>query len=152
MPEPSKKKSPVSNKPSLLRRIFGEPVSEDTAKDWPELQRSWVGRQIERPDLERNVTSIKPFGIMDYWKNPNAYASTGPLGGIRLNRERIETEGQDLNDVLVHEMTHAKQGPMGFLKRMFNPGAVENEAINNEALRKVKRKDVELRTPKSVVK
>lgn len=135
-------------KQSILRRIIGDPISESTDREWPELRKSFAGREIERPDLANKVTSVKPFGLFDYWKNPNAYASTSPFGGIRLNRERIETEKQDLNDVLVHEMAHAGQGLKGFLKSIYNPNKFEDEAINAEALRKVRKGDIHLRTPR----
>ena len=52
-------------KQGMLRRIFGDPISSSTDKAWPELRQVWSGRQIERPDLEGNVSSIKPMGIIN---------------------------------------------------------------------------------------
>ena len=139
MSEPQK-----PNKQGLIRRIFGDPISQSTDKAWPELRQVWSGRQIERPDLEGHVSSIKPMGIFNKWRYPDAYAVTNPFGGIQLNKELIQSEGQDLSDVLIHEMTHANQGSGGFLRKFYNPGKDENEAINNEALRKVRKTDINL--------
>jgi hypothetical protein len=130
---------------SFLRKLFGDPISENTDKVYPELRAAWSGRQIERPDLEGQVTSIKPMGIFNKWRYPDAYAITNPLGGIQLNRELINQDKQDLNDVLIHEMTHANQGWGGFLRKIYNPSADENAAINAEALRKVRKEDIPLR-------
>jgi hypothetical protein len=130
---------------SFLRKLFGDPISENTDKVYPELRAAWSGRQIERPDLEGQVTSIKPMGIFNKWRYPDAYAITNPLGGIQLNRELINKDKQDLNDVLIHEMTHANQGWGGFLRKIYNPSADENAAINAEALRKVRKEDIPLR-------
>ena len=135
-------------KQSLLRRIWGDPISASTDKAWPELRKVWSGRQIEAPDKEGSVTSVKPMGMFNKWRYPDAYAVTGPFGGIQLNRDLIQNENQDLGDVLIHEMTHAKQGGGGFLRKFYNPSAVENEAIDAEVMRKVHRKDIELRAPK----
>ncbi len=133
------------NKPSLLRRIFGDPISEKTTQEWPELAASWAGRQVERPDLEGNVTSIKPMGMWNKWRYPDAYAVTNPLGGIQLNRELIDKEKSNIGDILVHEMTHANQGAGGFLRKFYNPSKDEDAAINAESLRKVRKTDIHLR-------
>lgn len=132
-------------KQSLLRRIFGDPISASTDKAWPELRGAFAGRQIERPDLEGNVTSVKPMGMFNKWRYPDAYAVTNPFGGISLNRELIEKDKQDLGDVLIHEMTHANQGAGGFLRKFYNPSPDEYAAINAEGLRKVRRGDIPLR-------
>ena len=134
-------------KQSFLRRIFGDPISETTDKEWPELRGAWSGRQIERPDIEGSVTSVRPMSMFNRWRYPDAYATTNPLGGIQLNRSLIEKEKQDVNDVLIHEMTHAGQGGGGFLRKLFNPSIDENAAINAEAMRKVRKGNIELRTP-----
>lgn len=138
-------KPPAAPKPSLLRRIFGDPISAATDRAWPELRGAFAGRQIERPDLEGNVTSVKPMGFFNKWRYPDAYAVTNPFGGIQLNRELIEKDKQDLNDVLIHEMTHAGQGAKGFLRKFYNPNPDEYAAINAEALRKVRKGDIPLR-------
>lgn len=135
----------MGQKQSLIRRIFGDPVSDDTERAMPGIRAAWSGRQIERPDLEGSVNSIKPMGMLNRWRYPDAYAVTSPFGGIQLNKSLIDKEGQDINDVLIHEMTHAKQGKSGFLRKLYNPNPVENEAINAEALRKVRKTDIHLR-------
>jgi len=135
-------------KQSLLRRLFGDPVSDATEQSMPGIRAAWTGRQIERPDLEGSVNSIKPMGIINRWRYPDAYAVTSPFGGISLNKELIQSEGQDLNDVLIHEMTHANQGGGGFLRKFYNPSRDENEAINAEAMRKVRKTDIPLRSPR----
>ena len=132
-------------KQSLLRRLFGDPISESTDKAWPELRAAWSGRQIERPDLEGNVTSIRPMPFWNKWRYPDAYATMDSFGRMQINRELVDKEKQDINDVLIHEMTHANQGMSGFLRRLYNPSANENEAINAEALRKVRKTDIPLR-------
>lgn len=146
MPQTQEQTRPAqNNKPGLLRKIFGDPLSSSTAQEWPELQKAWAGRQIERPDLERNVTSVKPMGFFNKWRYPDAYAVTNPMGGIQLNRDLIEKEGSDINDILIHEMTHAGQGMGGFLRKFYNPSKDEDTAVNAEALRKVRKTDIPLR-------
>lgn len=140
---------------SLLRRIFGEPLSQNTAKQWPELEKQWAGRQIEMPNEEGKVTSLGTMNMFDKFRYPDTFGVTGPFGGIKLNRELIEKENADVGDILVHEMTHAGQGSGGFLKRLVNPklgNELENQAINKEALRKVRKHDIELRPEQPVIK
>lgn len=144
MPQYPEQPKPAPNKPSLLRRLFGNPISETTSQEWPALATSWAGRQIERPDLEGGVTSLKPMGMFNKWRYPDAYAVTNPMGGIQLNRDLIEKEGQDIGDILVHEMTHANQGAGGFLRKFYNPSKDEDAAINAEAMRKVRKGDIQL--------
>lgn len=137
-----------NNKPGFLRRLFGDPMSQKTTEEWPELAASWSGRQVERPDLAEKVTSVKPMGMWNKWRYPDAYAVTNPMGGIQLNRELINKEKSDIGDILIHEMTHAGQGAGGFLRKFYNPSKDEDAAINAEALRKVRKTDIPLRTPK----
>ena len=136
------------HKQGILRRIFGDPISESTDKAWPELRQVWSGRQIEKPDLEGNVSSIRPMGIFNKWRYPDAYAVTSPFGGIQLNKELIDKEKSDVGDILIHEMTHANQGAGGFLRKFYNPNKDEYEAIDAEAMRKVRKTDIHLRSPK----
>ena len=134
----------MGQKQSLIRRVFGDPISESTDKEWPELRGAFAGREIERPDLAGSVTSVKPMGMFNRWRYPDAYAVTNPLGGIQLNKQLIDKEKSDINDILIHEMTHAKQGGGGFLRKLYNPDPVEHEAINAEAMRKVRKTDIHL--------
>ena len=135
-------------KQSFLRRLLGDPISEQTDREWPELRGHFAGREIERPDLAGNVTSVKPMGMFNRWRYPDAYAVTNPFGGIQLNKALIDKEGSDINDILIHEMTHAGQGAGGFLRKLYNPSTDENAAINAEALRKVRKGNIELRAPR----
>lgn len=134
MPQEQKKA-----KPSLLRRIFGD---AHIPNNWPELQKQWAGREIEYPEDAAKVNSISEMGPFSKWRYPDAYAVTGPLGNIYLNRKLIEKDKQDLSSVLSHELKHVGQGFGGFLRQMYDPN-VENEAINREAMRPV-RKDIHL--------
>jgi hypothetical protein len=132
------------SKLSLLRRLLGDPISESTDKAWPELRAAWSGRQIEAPDKEGSVTSVKPMNMFNRWRFPDAYGVTSPLGQIQLNKDLIERDKQDLNDVLIHEMTHAKRGFGGFFKNLYS-NEPENQAINAEGLRPVRKGDIYLR-------
>lgn len=135
----------MGQKQSILRRIFGDPVSDNTEKEMPGMKAAWMGRQAERPDLEGNVSSIRPMSLFNKWMYPDAYAKTSPFGGIQIDRDRILADGQDMNDVLIHEMTHANQGMGGFFRKYYNPSQDENAAIDAEAMRKVRKTDIPLR-------
>lgn len=147
MPNPNDKQKQgiTSPSPGLLRRIFGGPMSSGTAKQWPELEQSWAGREIEMPKESTMTNRVRPMNIIERAFNPDAYAKTSIFGNIALNRPMIEGHNQDLSDILVHELAHVGQGKSGFLRRYFNPSEIENEAINREGLRKVRRGDIELR-------
>ena len=135
-------------KKSFLRRIIGDPINESTEREIPGIRAAWSGRQIERPDLEGNVSSIRPMSMLNKLLYPDAAAKTGIFGGIQLNKELIDKEGHDINDVLIHEMTHANQGFGGFLRKLYNPSPDEFAATDAEAMRKVRKTDIELRSPK----
>lgn len=130
--------------PSLLHRMFGG-LSNSSAKQWPELEQAWHGREIEMPKETARTGIVRPMNIIERAMNPDAYAKTSMFGNIALNRPMIEGHNQNLSDVLVHELTHVGQGKSGFLKKYLNPSAVENEAVNKEGLRNVRRTDIELR-------
>jgi len=135
-------------KQGFLRRIFGDPISNATEQAIPGIRAAWSGRQIERPDLEGQVSSIRPMSMLNRLLYPDAYAKTGMFGGIQLNKPLMDRDNQDMNDVLVHEMTHANQGMGGFLRKLYNPSPDEYAAINSEAMRKVRKNDIELRAPR----
>lgn len=140
--------SVVAPSPSFLRRIIGEPLSAKTAQGWPELEKSWAGRQIEMPNESAKVTNIGEMGMLSKLRYPNAYAATGPFGTVKLNRELIDREKADIDDVLVHELAHVGQGPMGFVNQLFGSAKPENDAINREAFRKVRKTDINLNAPR----
>lgn len=142
---PNQKQVKTEPRPSIIRRIFGGPLSESTAQNWPQLQQQWAGREIEMPEETARVNRIINAGPLFRYFNPDAYAVTGPFGTVALNRPLIEKEGQDLGDVLTHELAHIGQGKKGFLRKFYEPSKVEEEAINREAMRKVRRSDIPLR-------
>lgn len=143
---PNKKENPqlANPSPSLLRRILGGPMSEKTKRNWPELEAKWAGREIEMPRESTMTGRVRLMNILERAFNPDAYAKTTMFGNILLNRPEIEGHGQDLSDVLVHELAHIGQGKKGFLRKFYEPSKVEEEAINREAMRKVRRTDIPL--------
>lgn len=129
---------------SLLQRVFGGPMSESTAKEWPALEASMAGRQNEMPVESAKLGRVMPMGFLSKMMYPDAYAVTGPMGTVAMNRELIEKDKQNIDDVLSHELAHVGQGKMGFLRKFYEPNKVENEAIDREALRNVRREDIPL--------
>lgn len=148
MPSPNdKKKPPRKEDPptlSILQRIFGGPMSESTAKEWPALEASMAGRQNEMPVESAKMGRVMPMGRLSKMMYPDAYAVTGPMGTIAMNRELIEKDKQNIDDVLTHELAHVGQGKKGFLRKFYEPNKVEDEAVNREALRNVRREDIRL--------
>jgi hypothetical protein len=129
---------------SILQRVFGGPMSESTAKEWPALEASMAGRQNEMPVESAKLGRVMPMGMLSKLMYPDAYAVTGPMGTVAMNRELIEKDKQNIDDVLAHELTHVGQGKMGFMRKFYEPDKVENEAIDREALRNVRREDINL--------
>lgn len=119
-------------------------MAESTKQDWPELNTEWASREVDMPNETSATSRVMPMGSLFKKMNPDAYAVTGPLGTIALNRELIEKDKQNLGDVLTHELTHVKQGKKGFLRQLSGDSEVESEAINREAMRKVNKNDVDL--------
>lgn len=149
MPKPNEKSKPKEKADtgpsvSLIQRLLGGPMSESTAREWPALQQSMAGRQIEMPNESAQMARVMPMGRFTKMMNPEAYGATGPLGTIALNRELIERDGQNIDDVLSHELHHVGQGPMGLLRQIYGDPNVENSAINREAMRNVRREDIPL--------
>jgi hypothetical protein len=127
-----------------MQKILGGPMSDSTARDWPALQQSMAGRQVEMPNESAKMGHVMPMGPISKMMYPDAYGVTGPLGTVSLNRELIERDNQNLDDVLSHELHHVGQGPMGLLRQMYGDPNVENSAINREAMRNVRREDIPL--------
>jgi hypothetical protein len=119
-------------------------MSESTAKEWPALEASMAGRQNEMPVESAKLGRVMPMGMLSKLMYPDAYAVTGPLGTVAMNRELIEKDKQNIDDVLAHELAHVGQGKMGFMRKFYEPDKVENEAIDREALRNVRREDINL--------
>jgi hypothetical protein len=127
--------NPEPEKPGFIRRILGNPVSDRLGQKWPELQREFVKREFDMPREANKTNKIMEMGPIFKWMNPDAYAVTGPFGTVSLNRQLIERDKQNLGDVLTHELAHIGQGKKGFLRQIYEPSQVENEAINREAMR-----------------
>lgn len=117
-------------------------MSDKTAKDWPELENAVAGRQIEMPNESAKVNRIMEMGPIFKYFHPDAYAVTGPMGTISMNKQLIKNDKQDVNDVLAHELTHVGQGKSGFLRKFYEPNAVEDEAVNRESMRNVQKGDI----------
>lgn len=148
MPQKNENPKPRKETPStsILQRVFGGPMSESAAKAWPALEASVAGRQVEMPNESAKVGRVMPMGMLSKLMYPDAYAVTGPMGTIAMNRELIEKDKQNIDDVLAHELAHVGQGKMGFLRKFYEPNKVEDEAVNREALRNVRREDIPLRS------
>lgn len=129
---------PTGPRPSLLRRILG-PMSGSMQQEWPELDTTFQKMERQFPNEAAKARLIN-MGPLQRMRTPDAYAATGPLGTIALNRELIEKEKQSLEDVLSHELAHVGQGGMGFIRAIANPEGVEREAINKEAMRPLSKK------------
>lgn len=145
---PNKREKPAVNtqpSPNLFRRLMGGRVmSSSMENQWPELQKEFVRREFDMPNEAAKTTRIMNMGPIMRWLHPDAYAVTGPLGTVALNRGLIEKEKQNLGDVLTHELVHVGQGKKGFLKNFVNPNDVEREAIDREAMMKRDRRDIHL--------
>lgn len=169
MPDSIPKKKPILNpvalntptmgpgignpSPGILQKLLTlgrDPLSPATSQGWPELQKAWSGRQVEMPSQAAQTTDISEMGPLSRFLKPDAYASTGPLGGIQLNRQLIEKDKQDVNAVLAHELTHVGQGPWNWIKSNYLGDSqlgekLEREARDKEVMRKVRTTDIELR-------
>lgn len=154
MPSANDKKKQVSKQPDtspsagLIGRLIGGPMSSSAARDWPQLEASLAGRQNEMPKEAGGLNYLSTMGPLSKMIYPDAYAVTGPMGTVMMNKELIQKDNQNVDDVLAHELTHVGQGKMGFLRKFYQPDKVENEAIDREAMRNVRREDVNLPMPK----
>lgn len=133
--------------PGLLRRLIGDPLSQGTANKWPELRQAWAGMQSQYPRDANKVSHIGEMGPLSKMIHGDADAITGPFGSIKLNRDIIAKNGQNVNDVLAHELTHVGQGPMAFIRKMFGDPTVESDAVDREALRNRRTGNIDLRAP-----
>lgn len=127
--------------------------------NWPQLEQSFAGREIEMPKETEATSSVRPMNW--YEKNfaaPDADAITWPWGTIALNKDLIEKNKANLDDVLVHELTHVgqnKKGMLDYLKGLYRSATSsyeadprEQEAFAAEANRRVRRGDISLDKPK----
>lgn len=149
MPEPKPKLG-------LLRRIFGDPISQSTEQEWPELRKSWAGREVEMPDESNATTGVRPMNFLErYYFGPQTQAATYPWGTIALNRENIDKNKVNLDSLLVHELTHIGQGKKEGIWGAYTKGGskdmpdYEQEAYDaeNNRYKKVRTTDINLPTP-----
>ena len=145
-------------KPSLLRRLFGDPISESTDKEWPELRGALASVQTQRPDVEGQNTSIGPMSRFNKWRSGNADGITDMFGRVQINREKMAQNPDNTEDLLYktlnHELTHTNQGMniggIGIgrtFQKFFNRQALEDDAVNSEDRYRRRTKDIELRAP-----
>lgn len=142
----------MPGEPSFLRRLLGMAgigsLGESYGESWPELQKQWTNMEMEFPNETQRVPRVMEAGPVFKYLNPEAYAVTGPFGNIALNRELIEKEKQDLGSVLAHELGHVEQGKKGYLRQFYDRDKLEREAINKEAFRNRRERDIPLRGTK----
>ena len=129
-------------------------LSAKVAADWPEMEASWAGRQIEMPTEAAGVRAIRPMNWLEQRLKPGAAAITWPWNTIAYDKGRIQSGQQDLGDLLVHELTHVgQQQRQGLLKTLVDiltasdeylARPYEQEALKAESSRKVRRGDIEL--------
>lgn len=139
---------------SWRQRIFGDPLSTGNAEAWPELAKSWAGRQHEMPNEARGVGKLKPMNWLERKiYGPTVQGITYPWGTIALNRENVEANKVNLDDLLVHEMTHIGQKQKGGILGMFSKGGsmdmpdYEQEAFEAANNRYKKNRLTDIRLP-----
>jgi hypothetical protein len=128
-----------------MRRLMGGVMSDSTAQNWPALSQEVANAEINMPAESQATNRVFEMGPISRTLYPDTYAMTGPLGTIGFNRQLIEQDKQNLGDVVTHELTHVGQGMRGFNR--YIPGGrqeLENEAVNAEAMRPIRREDVYL--------
>lgn len=139
----------MPGEPSFLRRLLDmvgvDNLGQSYKESWPELQKQWTNMEMEFPNETQKVPRVHEAGPIFKFFNPDAYAVTGPFGNIALNRDLIEKEGQNLDSVLAHELGHVEQGKKGYLRQFYDRDKLEEEAINKEAFRKRRTRDIHLR-------
>lgn len=103
----------------------------------PDIKQSWETMQREMPNETAATNRVMEMGPISRFFNPNAYAVANPfLRTIGINKQLIDQDKADIPSTLAHELTHINQGPMGFLKNIFNKQPLEDEAYNAEDMRR----------------
>lgn len=106
-------------------------MSESVEKEWPELAESWRRQEIGMPRETTLTNRIRPMNRLEKFLTGNATALANPWGTIAVNRENV-TQDRNLDDTLVHELTHMGQksrGLIGFLKSKTTPWEQRPEEI-----------------------
>ena len=138
-------------KPSLIRKLKGDALSDTSKKNWPQLANAWAAQEIEMPDETQAVGNLRPMNFLEQLL-PDAQGITYPWGTIALNRDNIEKEKADLRSVLRHELTHIGQtgtpksllrGLYGQLTNTYENRPNEIEAFKRMYLKKIP-KDIDL--------
>lgn len=120
----------------------------------PGINTSWEKMQREFPNETANVRRIGEMGPISKLLYGGAYANTNPLGMININTDLINKDKADIDSVLAHELTHAKQvNQNGILKSLYNnmvnSDSYEDEAYRAEEMRRRSRlgfgRDINLR-------
>jgi hypothetical protein len=154
MPYGSKEKSYGTPSPNLLRKLLNlSAMTEEDTKQWPELATAWAGREIEMPEEAAATKSVRPMNwLEEKTVGRDAAGLTWPWGTIALNKKNIEP-GQDLGEVLAHELVHVGQNanPLNLLKNAYHTitkgyGSQprEEEAFERTNYRPVRTKDIVL--------
>lgn len=128
------------------QKLFGPAMSDQSMEQNPDIARAWAGRQAEFPEAASSVMSVQPMSTLRKMLSNNAYGYTSPMGQIKINLDQVRADNQDINDVMMHEMEHARQGTGSYFSNLFS-SKPEEAAINKEALRKVRRNDIYLPSP-----
>lgn len=131
---------------------MGGVMSDSTAKNWPQLEQEVADAEVNMPNESQATNRVYEMGPVTRFLHPDAYAMTSPLGTIAFNRGLIEQDKQNLGDVVTHELTHIGQGKSAFFKKFQTGGLnkLEDEAVNKEAMRPIRRDDVYLRPEKGI--
>lgn len=153
MPQQKEKQKVNANpSPSLTRRMLGGPISESVQNEWPELAKAWADQELRMPRETTLTNRIRPMNRLEKFLSGNqGQAVTYPLTRtIKVNRD-VVTQDKNLEDVLVHELTHVGQKPRGLFgmaKNLYTPWEKRPEEIEAmEAERKWNRpigRDIEL--------
>jgi hypothetical protein len=151
---------PVIPNISTLKKLYQErtdPLPEKRAEDWPELAKSWAGRQYEMPNESKGVNNLRPMNMLErMYYGPTVNAATYPGGSIALNRQNIEKNKINMDNLLVHELTHIGQGQRGGIMKSYAEGGsmdmppYEREAYDaeNNRMNNVRTTDIELKPPR----
>lgn len=144
---------------SWRQAIFGDPLSQKNAEAWPELAKSWAGRQHEMPNESKGVGKLKPMNWLERKiYGPTTQGITYPWGTVAINRENVEANKVNLDDLLVHELTHIGQGQREGMFGMFSKGGskdmpdYEQEAFDaaNTRFKRNRLTDIALPTPTAI--
>lgn len=86
------------------------------------------------PQEAQATGKIRPFNIIERSLLGNTQANTYPWGTIILNKEQIEKDKANLDDVLVHELTHIGQNQRegGALGSIWNNFRQRNAGYSNK--------------------